>query len=206
MTSIFVAKLDFGVSNQELRQLFENYGSVTKATVATDRETGKPRGFAFVEMSDRQEALRAIEALDGHVINGRALAVKEAEQRADNRSNPRPQTPSRDQAYTPRQAAPKDVDTSAPFRNDNRMSSDDDAPSSSFILPKTEPRKKTKDKDRKVEDENRSKKPKMDAYKKSGKNPRFFEDDDDELDDELLNYKKIDEDDFFDDDEEEDDF
>ena len=54
MTSIFVAKLDFGVSNQELRQLFENYGTVLKATVATDRETGKPRGFAFVEMADRR--------------------------------------------------------------------------------------------------------------------------------------------------------
>ena len=60
MTSIFVAKLDFGVSNQELRQLFENYGTVLKATVATDRETGNPRGFAFVEMADRQEALSAI--------------------------------------------------------------------------------------------------------------------------------------------------
>ena len=54
MTSIFVAKLDFGVSNQELRQLFENYGTVLKATVATDRETGKHRGFAFVEMADRE--------------------------------------------------------------------------------------------------------------------------------------------------------
>jgi len=85
MTSIFVAKLDFGVSNQELRQLFENYGTVLKATVATDRETGKPRGFAFVEMADREEAQQAIEALDGYVINGRALAVKEAEQRTDNR-------------------------------------------------------------------------------------------------------------------------
>ena len=76
MTSIFVAKLDFGVSNQELRQLFENYGTVLKATVATDRETGKPRGFAFVEMADRQEASNAISALDGHVINGRVSGRK----------------------------------------------------------------------------------------------------------------------------------
>ena len=70
MTSIFVAKLDFGVTNQELRQLFEAYGTVLKATIATDRETGKPRGFAFVEMADKQEALAAIDGLDGHVING----------------------------------------------------------------------------------------------------------------------------------------
>lgn len=200
MTSIFVAKLDFGVSNQELRQLFEAYGTVLKATVATDRETGKPRGFAFVEMADSQEAQRAIQALDGYVINGRALAVKEAEQRSDNRSTPRP--------FTPR-------DNNAPVRNSESTTprteprfndSEDSTPPSGFILPKTEPRKKTKEKDRKIEDDNRNKKPKMDAYKKSGKNPRFFDDDDDELDDELLNYKKPDDDDFFDDDDDDDDF
>ncbi|MEY4287507.1 MAG: hypothetical protein RL511_1596 [Bacteroidota bacterium] len=200
MTSIFVAKLDFGVSNQELRQLFEAYGTVLKATVATDRETGKPRGFAFVEMADSQEAQRAIQALDGYVINGRALAVKEAEQRSDNRSTPRP--------FTPR-------DNNAPVRNSESTTprteprfndSEDSTPSSGFILPKTEPRKKTKEKERKIEDDNRNKKPKMDAYKKSGKNPRFFDDDDDELDDELLNYKKPDDDDFFDDDDDDDDF
>jgi RNA recognition motif-containing protein len=200
MTSIFVAKLDFGVSNQELRQLFEAYGTVLKATVATDRETGKPRGFAFVEMADSQEAQRAIQALDGYVINGRALAVKEAEQRSDNRSTPRP--------FTPR-------DNNAPVRNSESTTprteprfndSEDSTPSSGFILPKTEPRKKTKEKERKIEDDNRNKKPKMDAYKKSGKNPRFFDDDDDELDDELLNYKKPDDDDFFDDEEDDDDF
>ncbi|MDP4595580.1 MAG: RNA-binding protein [Crocinitomicaceae bacterium] len=196
MTSIFVAKLDFGVSNQELRQLFENYGTVLKATVATDRETGKPRGFAFVEMADRQEASNAISALDGHVINGRALAVKEAEQRTDSRPSPRPFTP-RDNS-----APARSNDAPAP-RSESR--SDDDTPAASFILPKSEPRKKVNVKERKIEDDNRNKKPKMDAYKKSGKNPRFFDDDDDELDDELLNYKKPDED-FFDDDEDEDDF
>jgi RNA recognition motif-containing protein len=199
MTSIFVAKLDFGVSNQELRQLFENYGTVLKATVATDRETGKPRGFAFVEMADRQEASNAISALDGHVINGRALAVKEAEQRTDNRPNP-----------NPRPFAPRDNNAPARFndapapRSDAR--NDDDAtPAAGFILPKVEPRKKLNVKERKIEDDNRNKKPKMDAYKKSGKSPKFFDDDDDDLDDELLNYKKPDED-FFEDDEDEDDF
>ena len=198
MTSIFVAKLDFGVSNQELRQLFENYGTVLKATVATDRETGKPRGFAFVEMADRQEALRAIEALDGHVINGRALAVKEAEQRTDNRPNPRP-------AFSPRENAgpTRTSDSSAPRPEARTNDSIDSSADSSFILPKVEPRKKAKEKERKVEDDNRNKKPKMDAYKKSGKNPRFFEDDEDDLDDDLLTYKKPDEDDF---DDEDDDF
>ncbi len=201
MTSIFVAKLDFGVSNQELRQLFENYGTVLKATVATDRETGKPRGFAFVEMADRPEALRAIEALDGHVINGRALAVKEAEQRTDNRPNPRPPYPPRENTSPTRTSDP-----SAPRTETRSNDTLDSSATSSFVLPKVEPRKKAKEKDRKAEDDNRNKKPKMDAYKKSGKNPRFFEDDEDDLDDDLLNYKRPDEDDFDDEDEDEDDF
>ena len=201
MTSIFVAKLDFGVSNQELRQLFENYGTVLKATVATDRETGKPRGFAFVEMADRPEALRAIEALDGHVINGRALAVKEAEQRTDNRPNPRPPYPPRENTSSARTSDP-----SVPRTETRSNDSLDSSATSSFVLPKAEPRKKAKEKDRKAEDDNRNKKPKMDAYKKSGKNPRFFEDDEDDLDDDLLNYKRPDEDDFDEDDEDEDDF
>jgi RNA recognition motif-containing protein len=196
MTSIFVAKLDFGVSNQELRQLFENYGTVLKATVATDRETGKPRGFAFVEMADRQEASNAISALDGHVINGRALAVKEAEQRTDNRPSPKP--------FTPRDNSAPTNTGDAPVPRAEFRSKDDDASPTAFILPKAEPRKKAIVKDRKIEDDNRNKKPKMDAYKKSGKNPKFFDDDDDELDDDLLNYKKPD-DDFFDDEEDEDD-
>ena len=200
MTSIFVAKLDFGVSNQELRQLFENYGTVLKATVATDRETGKPRGFAFVEMADSSEAQRAIQALDGHIINGRALAVKEAEQRTDNRPNPRPSYPPRENAQT------RSTDAVAPRTDVRALDGDDSGPISSFILPKVEPRKKTKDKERKVEEDNRTKKPKMDAYKKSGKNPRFFDEDEDDLDDDLLNYKKPDEDDFLDEDEDEDDF
>ena len=200
MTSIFVAKLDFGVSNQELRQLFENYGTVLKATVATDRETGKPRGFAFVEMADSSEAQRAIQALDGHIINGRALAVKEAEQRTDSRPNPRPSYPPRENAQT------RSTDAVAPRTDVRALDGDDSSPVSSFILPKVEPRKKTKDKERKVEEDNRTKKPKMDAYKKSGKNPRFFDEDEDDLDDDLLNYKKPDEDDFLDEDEDEDDF
>ena len=191
MTSIFVAKLDFGVTNQELRQLFEAYGTVLKATIATDRETGKPRGFAFVEMADQQEALAAINGLDGYVINGRALAVKEAEQRNNDRPAPRP--------------APSAGSSDSPVRSENfRAPVDPSAEigTSGFISPKLEPRKKSKDKDRKPgDDDNRNKKPKMDAYKKSGKSSRFFDDDDDDFDDELFNYKKSDEeDDFFDDD------
>ena len=96
MTSIFVAKLDFGVSSEQLKQLFEQHGKVLKANVATDRETGKSRGFGFVEMPDAGEANTAIRALDGYLVNGRPIAVKEAEVRT-NTSSPgasRPYTPS----------------------------------------------------------------------------------------------------------------
>ena len=81
MTSIFVAKLDFGVTSEQLRKLFEEHGKVLKANVATDRETGKSRGFGFIEMPDRLEAMNAIKALDNFVINGRPMTVKEAEAR-----------------------------------------------------------------------------------------------------------------------------
>ena len=76
MTSIFVAKLDFGIGNDELRQAFARFGTVLKATVATDRETGKSRGFGFVEMANAEEAREAIKALDGSLLNGRPIAVK----------------------------------------------------------------------------------------------------------------------------------
>ena len=81
----FVAKLDFGVSKEQLTQLFEEYGRVTKVNIPTDKETGKPRGFAFVEMPDADEANNAISALDGFEINRRRLAVKIAENRNDNK-------------------------------------------------------------------------------------------------------------------------
>ena len=55
MTSIFVAKLDFGVTKEQLTELFEEYGKVNKVNIPTDKDTGKPRGFAFVEMFDQKE-------------------------------------------------------------------------------------------------------------------------------------------------------
>jgi len=190
MTSIFVAKLDFGVTNEQLRQLFEQHGSVIKVNVATDRETGKSRGFAFVEMADRAEAMNAINALNGHMINGRDIAVKEAEQRGDTRPNNNPRSGNDFQR------------TSTPRSDDRRpiSSPGSDAP---IVTPpieslKIEPRKKV-NKDKKPGDsdsDNRSKKPKMDAYKKSGKANRFFtDDDDDDFDGDLFSFNQSDEDD-----------
>jgi RNA recognition motif-containing protein len=191
MTSIFVAKLDFGVSSEQLRKLFEQHGRVFKANVATDRETGKSRGFAFVEMPDRSEALNAIKALDNQVVNGRPMTVKEAEAR-ENRT-PRP---ANNNQYLPKTEKP----------TFEKKSTDSFVPPIADIPLKSEPRKKL-GKDKKTVDsdsDNRSKKPKMNAYKKSGKSNRFFEDDDEDFEDDLFSYKKKDEEeDFFD--EEEDD-
>lgn len=199
MTSIFVAKLDFGVTNEQLRQLFEQHGSVIKVNVATDRETGKSRGFAFVEMANREEAMNAINSLNGHMINGRDIAVKEAEQRGDTRPNNNPRSGN-------------DFQRSSSPRSDDRRPSSPIGSDSPIITPpieslKMEPRKKV-NKDKKPGDsdsDNRSKKPKMDAYKKSGKANRFFDDDDDDdFDGDLFSFHKNDEEDDFDEDDDED--
>lgn len=77
MKKIFVGNLDFGATDSTVRSLFEQYGNVESVSVVTDRDTGRSRGFAFVEMSD-DDAERAIGALNGQTIDGRALNVNEA--------------------------------------------------------------------------------------------------------------------------------
>ena len=78
MKNIFVGNLDFGATESSIRSLFEPYGSVERVNLITDRDTGRSRGFAFVEMTDPAEADRAIAALNGANVNGRALNVNEA--------------------------------------------------------------------------------------------------------------------------------
>jgi cold-inducible RNA-binding protein len=75
---IFVGNLDFGATEESIRALFEPYGRVDRVSVMTDRDTGRSRGFAFVEMSDAGEADRAITALNGTNLGGRALNINEA--------------------------------------------------------------------------------------------------------------------------------
>ena len=167
MTSIFVAKLDFGVTKEQLSELFESYGKVNRVNIPTDKDSGKPRGFAFVEMYDADEANNAISALDGYEINRRRLAVKIAENRGDQK---RP--------------------SNKPFNANHRKESNSSAPpsresSEASSMPdpadfKTqESRKKTlKHKKRGFDsDTDRSKKTKMTAHKKSGKNFKYFEED-----------------------------
>lgn len=82
--NIYVGNLPFSTGDQELRALFKEYGAVQTAKVIMDRETGRPRGFGFVEMGDA-EGQAAIKALNGHHFDGRDLKVNEARPREDRR-------------------------------------------------------------------------------------------------------------------------
>src|ERR1035437_2453602 len=76
--NIFVGNLSFGATEDAVRSMFEAYGTVDRVSVVTDRETGRARGFGFVEMSADGEAERAIAALNGRELDGRALNINEA--------------------------------------------------------------------------------------------------------------------------------
>lgn len=78
MKRIFVGNLDTASTETSIRSLFERHGAVEGVKVITDRDTGRPRGFAFVEMADSAEADRAISALNGVDLDGRPLKINEA--------------------------------------------------------------------------------------------------------------------------------
>lgn len=78
MKKIFVGNFAFSVTEDNLRQLFEPFGKVDSVSIVTDRDTGRARGFGFVEMGDDAEAAKAITALNGSDSGGRALNVSEA--------------------------------------------------------------------------------------------------------------------------------
>jgi RNA recognition motif-containing protein len=83
MKSLFVGNLSFQATESALRELFQPFGQVTRVHMAMDRETGRARGFAFVEMSNDDEATKAIAALDGKDFEGRNVKVNEARPRAE---------------------------------------------------------------------------------------------------------------------------
>lgn len=78
---LYVGNLSFDTSNSELQELFATVGTVESATVVEDRDTGRSRGFGFVEMSSKEEGENAIDQLNGKEINGRELKVNEAKPR-----------------------------------------------------------------------------------------------------------------------------
>jgi len=83
MFRIYVGNLSFNTAEQELSELFSQHGQVANVAIITDRDTGRSRGFGFVEMADDTEGRAAIEALNGQEIDGRSLTVNEARPRAD---------------------------------------------------------------------------------------------------------------------------
>ncbi len=75
---LYIGNLDWGITNDKLEELFAQFGSVVSANVITDRQTGRSRGFGFVEMSSDEEAQKAIDELNGKDFEGRELVVNEA--------------------------------------------------------------------------------------------------------------------------------
>jgi len=89
MKNLFVGNMSFQSTEADLRALFEPYGQVTRIHIVNDRETGQPRGFAFVEMANDDEAAKAMAELNGKELGGRALRVNEATPRPERGGGPR---------------------------------------------------------------------------------------------------------------------
>ena len=87
---IFIGNLDFGVAEQELRELLSEAGEVVDVHIPTDRNSGRPRGFAFVRFATEEQAVQAVETMNGREVSGRTLRLDIAEDR------PRPPRPRRD--------------------------------------------------------------------------------------------------------------
>ena len=85
-TKLFVGNLSFNTTENDLQDAFAAHGTVTEANLMMDRATGRPRGFAFITMGTPEEAQKAIDALNGKDLDGRALTVNEAKPREENRT------------------------------------------------------------------------------------------------------------------------
>ena len=83
MKNIFVGNLSFNTGEDELRQAFESYGQVDRVSIMTDRDTGRSRGFGFVEMTSNEDGEKAIAGLNGSQLGGRTINVNEARPKAD---------------------------------------------------------------------------------------------------------------------------
>jgi cold-inducible RNA-binding protein len=83
MRNIFVGNLSFNTTEQDIRSLFEAHGSVDRVNVVTDRDTGQAKGFGFVEMTNDGEGDKAIAALNGQELGGRALTINEARPKSE---------------------------------------------------------------------------------------------------------------------------
>jgi len=86
MKNIFVGNLNFGATEEAVRAMFEAYGTVERVSIVTDRDTGRAKGFGFVEMTANADADRAIQELNGRELDGRALNVNEARPKTERSS------------------------------------------------------------------------------------------------------------------------
>jgi len=89
MKKIYVGNLSYGVTKDELKKMFSEYGSVSDAILIEDRDTGRSKGFGFVEMENLSEADKAIKELDGKSVQGRNIRVNEAQPKKTRRSKDR---------------------------------------------------------------------------------------------------------------------
>ena len=87
MPKIYVGNLPYETTRESLQELFEGFGEVTDSIIITDRETGRSRGFGFVEMPDNEAAQNALTELNGHEFGGRKLTVNEARPRQSRPAN-----------------------------------------------------------------------------------------------------------------------
>ena len=85
--NIYISNLSYGVNDADLNQLFAEYGTISSAKVITDRDTGRSRGFGFVEMSDDTEAQKAIDGLNQAEYDGKVISVAVAKPRVDRNDN-----------------------------------------------------------------------------------------------------------------------
>jgi len=86
---MYVSNLSFHTTDADLKKLFEEFGAVSSAKVITDRETGRSRGFGFVEMDSNDDANKAIKGLNGKDLEGRSMSVSEAREKAPRSDNRR---------------------------------------------------------------------------------------------------------------------
>jgi len=84
--NIYVGNVSYNTTNDDLREAFESYGEVTSAVVVNDKETGRSKGFGFVEMTTKEDGLAAITAMNGKELNGRTLRVNEAQPRPERKT------------------------------------------------------------------------------------------------------------------------
>ncbi|MGM0477899.1 MAG: RNA recognition motif domain-containing protein [Bacteroidota bacterium] len=106
MTNIFIANLDFGITSDDLKTTFSQFGDVSYAHVVYDSDTKRSKGYGYIEMEDNTEALNAIEALNGFEVKGRKLDVKIATPKGDRKNS---SSAKRDRPSERSKSAPKKV-------------------------------------------------------------------------------------------------